>query len=453
MYTLSPGFSYVINRATGKGYIVSGSGARSTLNLDAMDLLTAEDAGWQEDADYADFLAQARALQWLVPGPAARAAQVRHIDRQVHLKRIQYEINLLCNLECQHCYCSSSPRASAGRSTEFVLDLVRQAAELGVLHFDLTGGEPLVRKDIFQILESIREHGMTTTLFTNCTLIKPETARRIREAGVAAVQTSLDACTPELHDQIRGRGGAFQRALQGIDALRAEGVPVSVTITLNRLNVGQAADIVRFMTALNVPFYFDRVIPAGRAASQSGIALSNAEFYAVMRQLEKDGAVPKMRVCEGPVQISESKIEPSCGVGESYAFIKHDGRMALCPTMTEAESAEFAQADLGAMSLAEAWEQHPTFMRTRGMQCENARVCPAGKTCRGGCRSNAYLLHGRLDSPDEMNCNLFKNAGDSYHDFLGEYARARGASAAPEPTSSNSARPSRAAHRRLAVLQ
>lgn len=443
MYTLSPNFSYVVNRATQQGYVLSPSGARSTLNLDAMDLLTSSDAEWQLDRDYAAFLASACALNWLVPAPAAGAAQVRTIERAVHLKRIQYEINLLCNLECQHCYCSSSPRASAGCSTEFVHDLVRQAAELGVLHFDITGGEPLVRKDIFDVLQAVRNHGMTTTLFTNCTLLKPEVAQRLRDLRVAAVQTSLDACTPELHDAIRGREGAFQRALSGIEQLKAHGVPVSVTITLNRLNVGQAAEMVRFMSEqVQVPFYFDRVIPAGRGASGTGIGLSNAEFFAVMKELERDGRVPQMRICDGPAQVLEGKIEPSCGVGESYAFIKHDGRMALCPTMTEAESPDFAQADLHTMSLAEAWERHPTFVSTRGMQCQNVQVCPAGKSCKGGCRSNAYLLHGRLDSPDEMNCNLFKNAGDGYHEFLADYARARGHVSAP-----------RASLRRLAVVQ
>jgi radical SAM protein with 4Fe4S-binding SPASM domain len=102
-------------------------------------------------------------------------------------------------------------------------------------------------------------------------------------------------------------------------------------------------------------------------------------------------------------------------------FIKHDGRAALCPTMTEAEGAEFEQASLDGATLQSVWRSHPTFTRFRGVQCRNVDHCPSGDACRGGCRSNAYLLHGSVDSPDEVSCNLHKNGGDEYRNFLGEY--------------------------------
>jgi radical SAM protein with 4Fe4S-binding SPASM domain len=105
--------------------------------------------------------------------------------------------------------------------------------------------------------------------------------------------------------------------------------------------------------------------------------------------------------------------------------LKHDGRAALCPTLTEAESPEFVQPDLKQLSLEQAWQEHPTFRRLRGMQCENASVCPSGNTCRGGCRSNAYLLHGDISSPDEMSCNIHKNDAGGYRPFLTEYEQMR----------------------------
>jgi len=274
------------------------------------------------------------------------------------------------------------------------------------------------------VVRSIRDHGMVPSLFTNCTLVTPELARDLKAAGISAVQTSLDAATPALHDAIRGKRGAFARALRGIRAFKAEGVPISVTVCLNRRNAHEIDAIVRLMRdELKVPFRTDRVIPAGRGLEQAEpLALPNHEYYALIHPYLAGSQAMAKKICDSPnLQVSARHIEPECGVGASYMFVKHDGRAALCPTMTEAESPDFAQADLTSMSLADAWERHPTFQRYRGMQCENATVCPSGSTCRGGCRSNAYILHGRVDAPDELSCNLHKNGTPSYRPFLEEY--------------------------------
>ena len=285
-YVLGPDFRYIGNRATGKGYVVAARAGHAVVNMDAMELLAGGDAGWQDDRDYAEFFEQAKALRWLVAAPAAPPS-VRWVDQRFHLQRVQYEVNLVCNLECLHCYCSSSPRAPVGHPTAFVLDVIRQAADLGVIYFDITGGEPLVRKDILQLVESVRDRGMIPSLFTNCTLVTPKVARALRDAGVSSVQTSLDARTPELHDEFRGKRGAFDRAVRGIRALKSVDIPIRVSVSLNRRNVHEAEAMMRFMEdELAVQFNLDRVIPAGRSCEQTTpLELSNEEFYRVVRAL------------------------------------------------------------------------------------------------------------------------------------------------------------------------
>lgn len=417
-------FHFIANRAHDRGYLLNRNGGKGgVVNYDALELLTSDDASWQHDPDYASFLEKALQAGWLVNEPPPWRPRPRFIDRQHHLQRVQYEVNLVCNLECAHCYCSSSPRAPHGQPTDFVLDVIKQAADLGVLNFDVTGGEPLVRPDILQIIRAIDDHGMIPGLYTNGTLVTREKARALRDAGVTWVQTSLDARTPELHDEIRGKRGAFDKTIRAIKEMKAVGIAVRVAVCLNRRNAHETGAIVELLRdELGVAYGLDRVIPAGRGCSApEPLALPNEEYYALVNRFV-GGTKITAKSCDAiGLGGADGTIEPSCGVGATYLFLKHDGRAALCPTMTEAESPDFAQADLKTVSLAEAWEAHPTFTRFRGMQCENVSVCPSGKRCAGGCRSNAYLLHGRLDSPDEVHCNLNKNPDPTYRRMLEEY--------------------------------
>ncbi len=429
---LNPAFTFLHNRKTRVGYVIAHNGATALVNDDAMDLLLEPGLASVHEPAYQPFFAQAQAAGWVLPAPSDAAATVRIVDSEPHLTRIQVELNLVCNLECAHCYCSSSPRAAAGRETSFFASLLDQAADMGVIHVDFTGGEPLIRKDLEDLIGQSRGRGMVPTIHTNGTLVTEARARALRDAGLAEALVSVDAATPALHDAFRGKAGAFVRTMAGIRAFQTVGVPVGVNVCLNRQNAGEVHDIVRlFRDELQVPFHFDRVIPAGRTTeSEDPIALSNADYFALMREVFGQGsALATKKACDaGNRHARAARIDPFCGVGANYAFIKHNGTLALCPTMTEAESTAFAHADLVDQGLREAWEQHPTFVRTRHMQCENVSVCPSGADCGGGCRSNAYLLHGRLDSPDEMYCNLNKNEGDEYVPMLARYEdmRARG---------------------------
>jgi radical SAM protein with 4Fe4S-binding SPASM domain len=422
-YQLNPAFHYVVNDVKDVAYIVAPTGRTAVVNADAIDLMADEDPSWQGDPEYRDFLESALRLEWLVAGAAERA-KIRRISTAHHLRRVQYEIILLCNLSCAHCYCSSSPAAPYGQSTEFIVDVIRQASRMGVLFFDITGGEPLARKDLFVLIEEIVRNQMVPSLFTNCTLVTPRVAERLKQAGVASVRTSLDARTPELHDRFRGKKGAFDRTVAGIRALKEVGLPTNVTIAANRTNANELLPLVEFLkNDLKVPHALDRVIPAGRAVEHGdSIALSNREFYELTYSLFGREGATLAKVCDSPNgEISSSKIEPACGVGASYMFIKNDGSAVLCPTMTESESADFKHGDLRTDSLERIWLDHPTFQRYRGVQCRNTQKCPAAKSCAGGCRSNAYILHGTTDSPDEYSCNLFKNKSGTYAKFLDLY--------------------------------
>lgn len=336
-----------------------------------------------------------------------------------HLKRIQLELLLNCNLRCLHCYSESGPGKDKGLSFNQICQLVDEAHSMGVIAIDLTGGEPLLRSDLLEIVCYIRSKGILVSLFTNGTLLRPETAINLKQAGVQFVQVSIDGFSSETHDRFRQKSGSLKKAMRAIEWLKQAGLVVKANIVVNKKNLHEIKPLCEYLqNQLQVCFGLDRLIPAGRARFDDEWTLSPQAFYDYIRtHWSNDVTVSK--VCDSPIGLKT--LEPHCGIGAFYMYIKYNGQAVLCPTMTPAESESFESHNVIHNCLRDVWENGDTFKKYRGVQCRNIQICPSAGSCRGGCRSNAYLLHGEVDSPDEMSCNLNKNATKTYIQFIEEY--------------------------------
>jgi radical SAM protein with 4Fe4S-binding SPASM domain len=150
-----------------------------------------------------------------------------------------------CNLHCGHCYADSKDHKYDGElTTEEGLKLIGQIADFGAPTLLFSGGEPLLRPDLFELANAARDAGLRTVLSTNGTLIDDEKAARIAEAGFSYVGISFDGIAA-LHDKLRGKKGAFEGALRGIRAAKAAGMRTGVRFTLHALNRAQLGDIFR----------------------------------------------------------------------------------------------------------------------------------------------------------------------------------------------------------------
>jgi len=148
-----------------------------------------------------------------------------------------------CNLSCAHCYSDSADRGYAGElSTEEARRMIEALGSFGVPVLLLSGGEPLMRGDILELIPLAKAAGLRTILSTNGTLITRDVARRIREAGADYAGVSLDG-VGEVNDRFRGKRGAFDMALAGIRNLMEEGVRTGIRFTLTRRNCGELAGI------------------------------------------------------------------------------------------------------------------------------------------------------------------------------------------------------------------
>lgn len=160
---------------------------------------------------------------------------------------VVWSVTRSCNLKCMHCYANSENKKYDGElSTEQALGLIDQMAEMKVPVILFSGGEPLVRPDIFELAEYAISKGIRVTFSTNGTLIDEEKARRIKEMGVGYVGISLDGIG-SVHDYFRNKEGAFDAAIRGVRNCMAQGQKVGLRFTMNRHNIAQLPLIFELM--------------------------------------------------------------------------------------------------------------------------------------------------------------------------------------------------------------
>lgn len=166
---------------------------------------------------------------------------------------VVWNLTRRCNLFCAHCYTDSHDREYEGElTTQEALRVIDDLAEFGVPVILFSGGEPLLRQDLFQLIAYARGKGIRGVLSTNGTLLTRDVARQLKEFGLSYVGISIDG--PEhIHDKFRGKKGAFQEALRGIRVCLDEGIRVGIRMTLTRYNHEHIDEVFRLIEEENIP--------------------------------------------------------------------------------------------------------------------------------------------------------------------------------------------------------
>ena len=212
-----------------------------------------------------------------------------------------WETTAACNLDCSHCRREVGSGASpiGELTTSEAERLVDEIASWGRSVLILSGGEPLLRSDIFHLAERASTQGLIVALASNGTLIDAAVADRIRGAGISRVSISLDGAEAEVHDAFRRQPGAFAAALSGIEVLRKAGVPVQINVTVARHNVGRLNEMVALAKRLGaVALHFFLLVPVGcglEIAEEQ--AISPEEYEETLGWLyETEGAEPELQL-------------------------------------------------------------------------------------------------------------------------------------------------------------
>ncbi len=315
---------------------------------------------------------------------------------------VQWHLTESCNLSCRHCYqgersSEELPLSEIARGVNEVSDMIRDWSEAYGVAFsssmNITGGEPLLRKDLFEILGEIKGRGFKVYLLTNGTLISRDRARKLAALGLDGVQVSVEG--PEhVHDAIRGKG-SFAASTDGIERLVDAGLPVTLNVTLSTMNASSMKKIIAFGSHSGAcRIGFSRLVPAGKGRSLLSRMLTREQardLYEELFALELKGIEivtgdpvasqmrTKTKVDAGNVAVS------GCSAGVAGLTILPNGNVTPCRRLP------LALGNITKDSLREIWSMSPVLgaLRDRSRYKGKCRVCGHWAQCRG-CRAIAY---------------------------------------------------------------
>jgi heme b synthase len=324
------------------------------------------------------------------------------------LRLVAWEMTRSCNLNCVHCRAAAEKGPYPGElETGKCLEILEQIALVGQPIVILTGGEPLLRKDVFELAQYGTRLGLRMVMATNGTLVTPEIAEKMKSSGIKRVSVSIDGASAEEHDLFRKVPGAFDASLESIDWLKKAGIEFQINTTVTRHNVHQVPDILDLAVKLGaVAHHIFLLVPTGRAKEMVNQEIDALEyekllhwFYEMRDQvplhLKATCAPHYYRILRQEAHARGEKVNfdtygldavtRGCLGGTSFCFISHDGIVQPCGYL------ELNSGDLKKSSFGEVWRNSQIFKRLRDFSAYEGKCgrCEYVKFC-GGCRARAY---------------------------------------------------------------
>lgn len=341
---------------------------------------------------------------------------------------VVWDITTQCNLHCKHCYSDSGEKEIDELNTEQAKKVIDIFDDQSVPIISFSGGEPLVRDDIFELTKYATDKGIYVGMATNGTLITKNVAQKMKEAGVKFVQISIDGATAETHDSFRGMPGMFDKAVDGIKNCVNQDFFVNIATVATKHNFSEVPDIIKLCDELNVKwFMLYNFVPVGRGESIIKTDLEPAQreeiltyLYKGLRNDEIDvdllSTAPQFaRVALEHEYHKEEKMVPThflnstysgrlfrlaeflggCGCGRFYCALRSNGDIEPCVffPLTVGNILETDFPDL--------WKYSPIFceLRDREKLKGSCGTCEYKYFC-GGCRARAYAYTDNYLSSD-----------------------------------------------------
>lgn len=317
-----------------------------------------------------------------------------------------------CNLYCAHCYRESGEKAQGELNTQEAKKLIEEIKRAGFHIMIFSGGEPLTRPDIYELIAHAKEVGLRPVLGSNGTLITEEVAAKLKEAGLLAAGISLDSLDKGKHDKLRGQSGAWDEAVRGMESCKKVGLGFQIHTTVMDWNAGEIEDIMDFAVEIGArAHHIFFLIPTGRGEDIVDMTLDRQAYEDVLKRImtkAKDIPIEVKPTCAPQfIRVAkevghDQRFSKGCLAGLSYCIISPKGDVQPCAYM------KMEIGNVRDKAFDEIWAESPVFeslrTQTYSGQCGS---CGYGDSC-GGCRARAAYYHdGDYMSADPL-CILNK---------------------------------------------
>jgi len=308
------------------------------------------------------------------------------------------DVTYRCNERCDHCYLEHDDKGEM--TTSEIRGLLDQLAEAGVFFLTISGGEPMMRRDCFAILEHARALRFNVKLKTNGVLIRDKEAARLRALGIEQIQLSVYSHRAEVHDRITRLPGSLRKTLAAIRFLRAQGLKVTIANVLMRDNVSDSEGVRALAAELGAHYTLDPTITPMMNGDTGVLRLrvGAAELGQVFRNPDLVGDVEEF--CAAPAAVDDSVMDGSpCSAGHTGCYISPYGDVFPCVQFP------LPSGNVRQQTFREIWQDSPQLREVRAIRARDLPVCSCCAhvgTCTR-CPGLAYM-EGNMRGPSTADC-------------------------------------------------
>ena len=343
--------------------------------------------------------------------------------------RVVCMLTLRCDADCMHCYAIKSLRDKAELPTEEWKQIIDELHKLNVFMINFSGGEPLLREDLEELIDYANKKGIQTRIQTNAFTLSEERIRSLLSAGLTSIEISLDGANPKTHDTFRRLEGSFQHTVDAISILVNKNALLQVDSVITTMNLNEIPQIISLLYQFGVRrIFLMRLISAGRALDNRSLYPTPEEYIRLLRQVyELDQKIPDMFIFYP--NLPASYYERSIGLG-NYEKLKNQEIIEQCivggMSCTIGPSGDIMPCDIcvGSISLGnvrrdsfgDVWNNSDVFDHLRRLSKGDqipCRDCSFCGVCTAGCRALPSQIgtDGNRYAADPLCFECFKTFG------------------------------------------